>query len=328
MQAAVTALKIARLCFTKSNFESITIRTDSLNLIAFNSYLQRLGLLQYDWAEVREHYKTQFTECIFGSMVHYEADFDELFEAMEDLGRVPVYYQKVKSHSNNFGNDKSDALSKVGLRLPFDSIQLLESMKRSLNSCKSLLSYQARKTLNYSQSEFKQQRFLEILYVPMHFTDTHILKLFPAGKAVIVCSKNQDMKVTRDIVLRTGELSIYAQYMDSRVIQVDEFISCPVNPGIIQCAKCLQLGDHTKNHCPQGSYRCASCSKWGHGFKKCLANAKKLNIAVQDVCGNCKDKKLDDAHSVFSNCCPLRKQLQEKAVKEFCLRRKRFAGSY
>lgn len=321
MQAAVTALQIARFYYSDTAFESVTIRTDSLNLIAFNSYLQRLYRLQYDWAKIREDYKTQYTENTLGKMVHFEADFDELFEVMEKLGKS-VYYQKVKAHSNHFGNDRSDALSKVGLRLPFDNTQLIESMKKSLNRGNS--GSKTRKTLVYSQSELnKQQRFFEILYVPLHFTDADILKLFPTGKAEIVCSKNQDMKVTRDIVLRTFELSIHAQYVRARTIQVDEYINCPVNPGILQCAKCLQLGEHTKNYCPRGVYRCASCSKWGHEFKKCIVTGKqKTGTTVQDVCGNCKDKKMDDAHSVFSNSCPLRKQLQEKAVKEFCLRRK------
>ncbi|KAH9390678.1 hypothetical protein TYRP_022822 [Tyrophagus putrescentiae] len=340
VQAVVTALNIAAELFLYNEnlstvFDSITIRTDSQNLIAFTCYLQKLSW-EVSWEEIRSHCQTQFTLSLFGSIHQYEADFDELFEAMDRLQPFSVHFQKIKAHSCHFGNDMSDALSKLGRKsAPFDNVQLLESLKLANSKSGVVFSKNSPPPPPRSNTRPtplpaspKYTHFIEIIGVPMHLADAAIEEaLFSSQSGRILLSKCHDLKATRQVVACTTEQT-YRQYMKARAAQLDEHISCPVNPGILQCSRCLALGDHMQGRCSASTHRCACCARWGHNFKQCASFAKQQKeksvmvfFETQDICANCKDKRKQDvAHSVFSNTCPLRQQLQERLVRE-CLRK-------
>src|SRR5699024_7364533 len=134
------------------------------------------------------------------SMINCQADFDELFEAMEGL---QVNWQKVKAHSDNRGNDTSDCLSKTGRKLPYDNCQLYESIKTRLNLAPNSTFERMNCPDRYTSGLYNPtlSKIIDVILVPIHFTDANILALFK-GQAQIIASKNLDKGATRDLSIR------------------------------------------------------------------------------------------------------------------------------
>lgn len=328
----MTAVKIAY--HYRDRYSSLTLRTDSLNLIHFVAHWEDLWG-RAGWGKIREDihvFGLQFgwDKYMAGQMKVYEADFDELFEAIFRIKEkkkdketsFKVFWQKVRAHSNEPGNDTSDALSKLGRKLPYDNSQLYESVKGTLNLAPGLqldLSEEGKANMNNS---FRPDlaHLIELLHVPFHIPIKSILALFK-GHAFSVDVKNTDRGVIKDVVLRVTEEAFTALMM-RRKLSLDKFITVTVNPTITQCSRCLKLGDHYFKFCNAGKVRCGNCAQAGHGWKNCtrvpvssfsssLLTGNGL-AQVQDVCANCLDGGLPSGHSVFSSQCPLRQKIQEK----------------
>lgn len=303
IQAAVTALKIASLY--QSEYTSVTLRTDSLNVFYFARHWERLWT-EAGWPQIRMAIsKLSYIKYPACQLLKYENDWDELFEIIAKLKQkknFTVHWQKVRAHTQEPGNETSDMLSKLGRKLPYNNDQLFKSFENSLK-------------LNVDNTYSKLFRpnltkLLIIQYVPVHISVKNVLSAFKFDAAVVEV-KNAHRGVHKDIVLRVTQ-KVFVKALRLRELDLDDHITVPIKPTIRQCIKCLKIG-HSTTFCTKSIERCAICAEYGHNWTVCKVHPTSPR---QDFCGNCLDKNLPGTHPAFSSLCPLRIHFQQKLARQ------------